>query len=681
MTPFADAVAAVWVLRRALRGRGAERGSWGLLAVGLLLWTGGDTVWLMSEVGGLAQPGPSAADVFYVTGSVMVVVALIRFPADYTGSRRRLLADAVVLSSALALVAFMVVLEPLLGSIGGSSSDAVYSFYPVADLLMLVLAGLIALRGSGRRRPDLVLIATGCSLYAVTDSAFATAALQRSYDATDLLNFGYVVAPLVVGLAALAPVAPVAPAGSATRHRNGRFAVLAPDLAVLVALVTCAVHGMGDWADWTLAGLTIAVAGSRQPFIASENERLREGLEHRVRERTTELDALARRHGSMLDAVGDGIYGVDPDGRISFMNPAAARMLGLPRERLVGRDACATLHGAASHHCPVRDVLDGRAPSPAPDLTYIRADGSRFPVEVSVSARTDESVPARSVVVVLFRDVTERRAMETMKSEFISVVSHELRTPLTSIRGALGLLADGDLGELPTGSEPVVEIALRGSERLTRLIDDILVMERLESGGLPLDLRGQPVGPLVEAAVQSVRPIAEVEGVLLGVAAVDADVVADGDRLVQVLINLLSNAVKFTAPGKRVDVEVRRDSQEEGFALVTVSDEGRGIPAHQLDAVFERFLQVDADDSRRMGGSGLGLAISRSIVEQHGGRIWAESQVGHGSQFRFTVPLVPTTGPRSGAVRALPTQDLDPVPAAEPTTGPRGQRAGFSSRP
>ncbi|MCP9489579.1 MAG: ATP-binding protein [Solirubrobacteraceae bacterium MAG38_C4-C5] len=235
------------------------------------------------------------------------------------------------------------------------------------------------------------------------------------------------------------------------------------------------------------------------------------------------------------------------------------------------------------------------------------------------------------------QDITERREIERAKDEFTSVVSHELRTPLTSIRGSLGLLESGVLGELPERGRRMVRIAAENSDRLVRLINDILDIERIGSGKIDMQPQRCDAAELVERALESVGQIAAQAQVSVSADTQPVTLGADPDRVLQTLTNLLSNALKFSPAGTAVLVCSGRRG---GEVLFQVSDEGRGIPADKLDSIFQRFQQVDASDSREMGGTGLGLAICRAIVEQHGGRIWAESELGKGSTFSFTLPAL-----------------------------------------
>ncbi len=243
----------------------------------------------------------------------------------------------------------------------------------------------------------------------------------------------------------------------------------------------------------------------------------------------------------------------------------------------------------------------------------------------------------------LVRTEAALRESERLKDELLSVVGHELRTPLASIRGSLGLLDGGVLGELPAEAANMVAMAILNTDRLVRLINDILDVERMNAGILQLEPTAVDARWLVSEALQAVQATADAAGVTLRCDVAPLTVLADGDRVVQALVNLLGNAVKFSVRGGVVSVSGRR---REHCALFSVRDGGRGIPPDRLESIFERFRQVDASDAREKGGTGLGLPIARGIVERHGGRMWAESGEGQGSTFRFTLALAHEAGER-----------------------------------
>ena len=231
-------------------------------------------------------------------------------------------------------------------------------------------------------------------------------------------------------------------------------------------------------------------------------------------------------------------------------------------------------------------------------------------------------------------DVTERKQIDQMKSEFVSTVSHELRTPLTAVNGVLGLAAGGILGELPEQAREMLTMAHRNAQRLAYLLDDLLDMDKLEAGMMSFHLREHPLMTLVEEALDTNRGLAEQHRVslVLGSRLDQATVKVDDIRFQQIMTNLLSNAIKFSPPGARV--EVRVDSVGERVR-VSVSDRGPGIPAAFRSRIFQKFSQANTPTTRHKGGTGLGLAITRELVERMWGVLSFTTEEGQGTCFSF----------------------------------------------
>jgi PAS domain S-box-containing protein len=372
----------------------------------------------------------------------------------------------------------------------------------------------------------------------------------------------------------------------------------------------------------------------------ANNDLLREISEHQ--QAKASLERLSHQNELILNSAGEGIYGINLSGKTTFVNPAAARMLGYEVEELINQNIYAVLKPSMSdgtpyppQESPIHATLKSGQIHHVTEDIFWRRDGSNFPVEyVSTPIREQGAIVG---AVVIFKDITDRQIVERMKDEFISVVSHELRTPLTSIRSALGVLMSGRLSEQPAKSQRLLEIAFENSNRLVRLLDNILDLERMKSGKVTIEKRLCNAADLMAQAVEVMQAMAEKAEIRLLVKPTSIQLWADSDRILQTLTNLLSNAMKFSPPNTTVSLSATL--QDEETALFEIRDRGRGIPDDKLETIFDRFQQVDASDSRHQGGTGLGLAICRSIVRQHGGEIWVESILGEGSVFYFTLPI------------------------------------------
>lgn len=391
------------------------------------------------------------------------------------------------------------------------------------------------------------------------------------------------------------------------------------------------------------------------------------------------LEQLRHQHQLILDSAGEGICVIDMFSKISFVNPAAAKMTGYPIKDLVNNDWNFIIYGDQTNKktnristekknqdCAVNTTLEEGIVCQVTDELFGRRDGTFFPVEYVSTPILEQGKITGAVVT--FKDITERLAVEKMKDEFISVVSHELRAPLTCIHGALGLLKSGLLNQAPERGKRMLDIAVANTNCLERLVNDILDLARLDSNEVEMEKEACNVSELMMQSVNNMQPIAEETGVNLLVTPIDAKLWGCPDKLIQTLINLLSNAIKYSSTGETVwltaSIKPVNENQADysnnlisgikndrtvapgcrikyGYqVLIAVKDEGRGIPADKIETIFGRFQQVDASDSRQKGGTGLGLAICRSIVQQHEGKIWAESTLGKGSTFFVVLPIL-----------------------------------------
>jgi PAS domain S-box-containing protein len=362
------------------------------------------------------------------------------------------------------------------------------------------------------------------------------------------------------------------------------------------------------------------------------------------------LRASEARVRAVVDNMIEGLIIVNEKSIVCSMNPAAEKIFGYSSAELVGESLLRLVPGSLSDD-PVRFLKEAqkRAINRVTQWEGRRKNGEVFPFELSLfEFRTAEGRHFAGCI----RDISQTLEVEKLKKEFVSTVSHELRTPLTSIRGSLGLLAGGVLGKLPEEAAEVVAVAERNVVRLVRLINDILDLERFDTGRIEMRFERVPLAAVFARSLEAVRSFADQEGVSLVAQETDSEVWADPDRIVQVLVNLLSNAVKFSPRRGAVELDASSDG---GWAEVRVRDRGRGVPASHRDVIFERFRQVEASDAREKGGSGLGLAICKAIVERHGGEIGVESEEGKGSVFWFRVPVSPSE-------EAGGTQPVGPCP-------------------
>ena len=371
------------------------------------------------------------------------------------------------------------------------------------------------------------------------------------------------------------------------------------------------------------------------------------------------LAASARKQEAMFDGSRTPLLVLTADARINQINPATEHLFGWTAEELLGADISMLIDPTGPGDAQILNRLANRRGYLEAEvegtICGLKRDGTRFAADISVNPI---GAGKDSYIIAAVRDVSERRRIEEMKSQFVSTVSHELRTPLTSIVGSLGLLAGGAAGPLPEKAARLIGIAQSNSQRLVRLINDILDIEKIESGEMTLRRDPVEVRDLAGRSIDSVRGMADATGVsVVLTAGAPAMVSGDLDRLIQVVVNLLSNAVKFSPPGETVEVTAEPVGR---IIRLSVRDRGPGIPDAFRARIFDKFAQADASDSRQRGGTGLGLAISREIAERHGGRLWFESVVDQGSTFHLDLPMtaaVETTAPEASRPRLLIVED------------------------
>ncbi|MBD2666339.1 multi-sensor signal transduction histidine kinase [Richelia sinica FACHB-800] len=331
------------------------------------------------------------------------------------------------------------------------------------------------------------------------------------------------------------------------------------------------------------------------------------------------------------------------EGRIIDINPSFLKMSGYRLEDLIGHQALELNWGKDSQTI-------AHAISSLPEVGSIYNQEFEFLTkygDIKIILLSIELIELSGLVcgLLIANDITERKRLE---NEFISLVSHELRTPLTSIMGAMDLLETQQLGTLTEQGKKVMKIASSNTERLIRLVNDILDLERMKAGKIVMRKVKYNAADLMINATDAMQAMADQLQIKLVVHPLPVTLWCDPDRLLQTLINLLNNAIKFSQPGDQIWLSATLTAQPDETLshtssqslLLTIQDQGRGIPEDKLQTIFEPFQQVDASDSRQKGGTGLGLAICRNIVQQHQGKIWVQSKLGEGSIFYVLLPLI-----------------------------------------
>ena len=427
-------------------------------------------------------------------------------------------------------------------------------------------------------------------------------------------------------------------------------------------------HQCSSTRQWTDFEQELMQQLADQIGIALSQAELLENLEGIVAERTatlrqeikvrTQAEAALRHSEEQLRLIADGlpvlIAYVDRQQHYRFNNQAYQTWLGLaPQE--IGERHLLEVHGESEYqqiNQYVATALKGETVTYERDL--VLQDGCVHSLSITYIPHIQEQDKVQGFFA-LTSDISDRKAIERMKDEFISVVSHELRTPLTSIHSSLKILATGKLGSLSNQGERMLKIADEQTERLVHLVNNVLDLQRIQSGKITMNKQACPAQELMQETVQAMKTLAQEQGIQLAVKPSEVEVWADRDYILQTLTNLVSNAIKFSPSNSTVILSAAIENRDKynrtprlnTYVIFAVQDRGQGIPQDRLETIFERFQQVDSSDSRKKGGTGLGLAICRQIVEGHGGQIWAESCLEKGSTFYFTLPkLIQLEGDR-----------------------------------
>ncbi len=358
-----------------------------------------------------------------------------------------------------------------------------------------------------------------------------------------------------------------------------------------------------------------------------------------LRRTSRTLRDSAARQSAIFEGATDSMMMLDANGIIESANSATEKLFGFASDELVGQSNLKLFKTPPTQEVSqayLARLANGEERDQKQIFEGCRKDRTSIEAEVvTTPIKLEDGLHFLAVL----RDATERRQIERMKSEFVATVSHELRTPLTSIAGSLGLILGGAAGEISEKSSRLVQIAKNNCDRLIRLINDMLDIEKIESGQAQLSILPIDVGAAVAQAMASIEGLAREHQIRIDVSHVrpDLQVLADADRLTQILTNLVSNAVKFSPAGSEVRVAAEPTKDRE--VVFSVADDGPGISDEFRQRIFQKFAQADSTDSRLKGGTGLGLSIVKELVERMDGKVDFTSDPGSGTTFTFTLPL------------------------------------------
>lgn len=663
---LADAAVAIVALTAAascawaaMRSAGRTRAAWSLIAASAaaaLVGAAIDSVYLLLFKGTPALP--SSSDAGFLVAVPLAIAGLLAFPlsGDQAGQPVRIALDLLMVGLSLAFISVALGLPQAYFGQHSPLYLVTGALYRVADVA-LVMAIFIALRRSlGGQGIRLSLVALGLAINAFANSAGAYLVADGHLTAAaPVLGDGSIYGYAVIALAALfkAPAAEPSEAIPQWPDLIPYFGVSA--VAVTTALLFVTGQPIEPLAVVPGVGLLALLAASQYHSYLDARRLI-------VLSRRSEEQLRVREQmlNNVIDHAPQGVAVIRPDLRITKANPRLASMLYAPMEVLVGSkidaflsaDYVGLVFGSfASANGETSDTYES-------DTQTRRADASTFWTHWSCTPvrAADGSV---DYFMVTFEDVTAKReADETavanlaqleklnrLKSEFVSMVSHEFRTALVGIQGFSELLKDQDMDARET--RQIATDIYNDAMRLNRMITEMLDFDRLEAGKVRLELGPLDMNDLASQAVERARVLSDKHAITAELQRGLPEVMGDSDRLMQVMTNLLSNAIKYSPEGGDIRVATRLSG---GAAEIAVRDHGRGIPPEFIKRLFGKYERYEDKHAGKIIGTGLGLAITRQIVEMHGGRIMVSSEVGRGSEFRFTVPLA--VGDVASATRA-----------------------------
>jgi PAS domain S-box-containing protein len=635
----------------ARRSTGGRRWAWGLIALSglaaLVVEIAEATYTLWTNV----VPSLLAASDYGIAAALPLAIAGLLFfpPTRRFGAGRRTALDAAMIALSLVYIGSALSLPELFAR-STSPADAWVGIASLTvDFVLLTVVSLTLWRSQDGTRPRVLLVLGGLTAIALADcAAVVIAATGQLGGLREVFGSGSMYGFALVALAPLWPQGEPAASEEAMPVWPELIPYIGVGAVALTAVVISIRHEpMTAYAAVAAGGLAAILLGSHLLSRAEARNLLLQS--ERVQARLQEREAMLN---SVIDHAPQGVASISVDRRITSANPRLASMLYAPLQVLIG--------GVTDTFLPEDYVSrvfrslaaggDGSSETYESDCQARRADGSQFWVHWSATPirKTDGSI---DYFMATFEDVTAKRESEELsaanlaqleklnrlKSEFVSMVSHEFRTALVGIQGFSELIRDQDME--PTEMKTLAGEIYDDSQRLSRMITDMLDFDRLEAGKLKLDLRPLDLNELVTQAVEHASVSTRQHTFEVDVEPGLPPVLGDRDRLTQVLSNLLSNAIKYSPRGGEIRICTRVNG---GYAEVLVIDHGNGIPPEFISRLFGRYERYEDKHAGKIIGTGLGLAITRQIIEMLGGRIFVDSVVGKGSEFRFTVPLATT---------------------------------------
>jgi two-component system phosphate regulon sensor histidine kinase PhoR len=358
-------------------------------------------------------------------------------------------------------------------------------------------------------------------------------------------------------------------------------------------------------------------------------------LQKKIDEVSKERDYLQ----TILKGMVEGVLVVDERGRILMVNDALRKILSLSSE-VVDKAPLEVIRNAELEEA-IREAIQ-KGKSAAFELSFPSSGGKTLEVNVVGISPSPEEIgqegEKRKGAIAVFHDISRLKELEKIRQDFVANVSHELRTPLTTIKGYTETLLDGALKE-EVGPR-FLQVIQKHADRLTKIVEDLLTLSKIESKEFYLKWERLPLSELIDDVLDFVKEAAEKKKISISRSILPSSLEVMGDRsyLEQVFINLLDNAIKYTHETGEISISALEKGQRE--IQVVIKDNGIGIPKEDLSRIFERFYRVDKGRSQELGGTGLGLSIVKHLVQAHGGRVWAESKLGEGSTFYFTLPHI-----------------------------------------